>query len=399
MKNGIYRSARPDAGFVLIACMILLLMLSLIGIMSISSSNTDMDIAANESKSSATLYLADAGLEKSIAVLSDSISWRRGFSDEVLGDGSFSVVLEDSTTQPFLGERLIVRSTGQIGAISKTVEAYIKPVYDQLFHYGAYGRDSVYFQGNGIMDSYDSDLGTYGSQRSGTHAGDNGTIGSQGGIILDGTTQIYGDAATSSPGDFTFGGGAVVHGDTTSSANPPNPGCIDQADLDYARANTNAPGGLIMSGRGANYNNGTHALDVAARSTVTFTSGIYYFSDVNISGNASIIIPDGENVVIYVSGIWDSAGGAIVNNNGIPSSFQVFVAGDSVAMAGGTDFYGTFYAPCSDVTITGGSDFYGAIVGQTFTNGGGTRMHYDEAATRDIRGAFLYFTKEAWTEL
>ena len=399
MKDKLCIASRQESGIMLIACMIILLMLSLIGIASIITSNTEMDIAHNESISTAALYLADAGLERSISVLSDSMNWRSGFYDERLGEGTYSVSLTDSTTSQFLGDKIIVRSTGKVGEVIRTIEAYVRPVSASLFNYGAYGRDNIRFGGNGTMDSYDSDLGDYSSQESGGHAGSNGHIGSLGDITLNGSVQIYGDAETSSSGDIHVGGRVTVHGDTSSAANPSDPPLITQAQLDYARNNTNAPGGLTLDGHSANYNGGDYSLNIESHSTVTFTSGIYYFSDVKIRSHGELIIPANEQVMIYVSGNWDSAGGTISNEDGVPSSFQVYLAGDNVKMAGGSSFYGAIYAPCADVRITGGGDFYGAVVGRTIDNGRGTDCHYDEALSRDVRGFFSHFELEAWTEI
>ena len=44
------------------------------------------------------------------------------------------------------------------------------------------------------------------------------------------------------------------------------------------------------------------------------------------------------------------------------------------------------YAPHSPITFAGGSDFYGAVVGQTITASGGTKIHYD-VHLNDLGGA------------
>lgn len=136
MKDRLCIAMRQESGIILVACLIVLLMLSLIGIASIITSNTEMDIANNESISTAALYLADAGLERSISILSDSVNWRSGFNDEQLGDGTYSVSLTDSTTSPFLGDKIIVRSTGKVGEAIRTIEAFIRPVSTTLFNNG-----------------------------------------------------------------------------------------------------------------------------------------------------------------------------------------------------------------------------------------------------------------------
>jgi hypothetical protein len=224
-------------------------------------------------------------------------------------------------------------------------------------------------------------------------------VGSEGTILLEGQADVYGDASTTPGGSIAYGGGAQVYGDTTTNADPPEFPPITQEEIDYAEANNIASSGLAFLGNG-NYNNGTNAMTVAAHATVTFTtSGIYYFSSVSITGGGQLIVAPGAEVVIYITGNWDSSGGIIINGNHTPSSFQLFSVGDRVAVAGGSEFYGAIYAPESDVVMTGGSDFYGSVLGATFDNGGGTRCHYDEALGRDITRGITAYLIEAWTEI
>lgn len=393
------RLKNRESGIVLLVCVIMLLMLSLIGITSITTSNTEMEISGNEMRANEAFYLADAGLERSLVVLDDTVTWRYGFYGEQLGHGTYDVILTDSTTQPYLGDKILARSTGRVDEVVKTIEAHLRPIYNYPFSWGAYGRDSVHFAGNGIMDSYDSDRGTYASQYSGNHAGDNGPVASEGTILLDGQADVYGSASTTEGGEILYGGGAQVYGDTSTTMDPPEFPPITQDELDYAEANNIAAGGLSFSGNG-NYNNGTNAMSVAAGGSVTFTtSGIYFFSTVSITGHGEIIIPSGVDVIIYVTGLWDSSGGTIINSNHTPSSFQMFSTGDSLLVAGGSEFYGAIYAPESAVMMMGGSDFYGSVVGATFNNGGGTRCHYDEALGRDITRGINHYVIDAWTQI
>lgn len=398
MKRTIKKPGSGESGLVLIVCMIMLLMLSLIGIISITTSNTESEISGNELRANEAFYLADAGLERSLAVLDDTVTWRHGFYNEQLGHGTYDVRLADSTTQPYLADRILARCTGKVNETEKSIEAYLKPIYNYPFSYGAYGRDSVHFGGNAILDSYDSDVGDYASQYSGNHAGENGPVGSEGTILLDGQADVYGNASTTPGGEILYGGGAQVYGDTTTAADPPEMPPITQDEVDYAEANSGAPGGLIMTGN-SNYNNGTDALTVAAGGSVTFTSGIYYFSSVSVTGHGQIQIAPGATVIIYMTGNWDSSGGTIINSNHTPSSFQLYSTGDSLLVAGGSEFYGAIYAPESSVMMMGGSDFYGSIVGATFNNGGGTKCHYDEALGRDITRGIKKYVIEAWTQL
>jgi hypothetical protein len=67
-KGGfMYKRLGDESGIVLIVVIALLFMLSLIGIMSITTSNTDMTIAGNEFNQTGAFYAAEAGLEKAAA--------------------------------------------------------------------------------------------------------------------------------------------------------------------------------------------------------------------------------------------------------------------------------------------------------------------------------------------
>jgi hypothetical protein len=58
-----------ESGFVLVVCLILLLMLSLIGIASITTSTSDMKVSGNEINQTGAFYAAESGLERAAASL------------------------------------------------------------------------------------------------------------------------------------------------------------------------------------------------------------------------------------------------------------------------------------------------------------------------------------------
>lgn len=62
-----FKRLHSESGVVLIASLILLLMLAIIGISSIMTSNTDMTLAENEYRATGAFYAAESGLEKAAA--------------------------------------------------------------------------------------------------------------------------------------------------------------------------------------------------------------------------------------------------------------------------------------------------------------------------------------------
>ena len=164
MKDISKKTKNPQSGIILIVVIILLLMLSIIGIVSLRTSNTEMDISGNSQHLISAFYLADAGVEKAHSILRNEPAWRYGLTNEPLGGGTYDVVVSDSLTYPYLGNKIMVTSTGRYGESVSTIEATFSPRYRTPFQYGAYGRESFDMLGGGMIDSYDSDLGTYASQ-------------------------------------------------------------------------------------------------------------------------------------------------------------------------------------------------------------------------------------------
>jgi hypothetical protein len=67
MKTLKMSDVKSESGFVLIICMVLLLMLSLIGIASITTSTSDMQISGNELDQTGAFYAAESGIERAAA--------------------------------------------------------------------------------------------------------------------------------------------------------------------------------------------------------------------------------------------------------------------------------------------------------------------------------------------
>ena len=71
-KNKNQRRSDRQGGMVLIVCLIILLMLSLIGIASVMTSNSEMQVAGNEMNQTGSFYTAEAGLEKAASEVKNS---------------------------------------------------------------------------------------------------------------------------------------------------------------------------------------------------------------------------------------------------------------------------------------------------------------------------------------
>lgn len=396
-------TGNSESGIVLIVCLALLLMLSLIGIASMMTSSTEMDISGNAQQQTAAFYLADAGAERAMGILKDSSDWRYGFYDQPLGDGVYNVMVFDSLSLPYLGRNLLVRSTGNVEGAETTIEVILAPKYKSKFDYGAYGRDDFKMMGGGLIDSWDSGLGTYASQSingpdvgGNMYANENARIACNGIIKLAGNSQVHGDAEVGPTGIFDLGGGLI--GDTTRLATPIVLDSIPASEMADAQANNDASTDLRLTG-GAVYDPVTNALTSSnADDSMIFSTGTFYFSSVDLKG--TMVIEPGAQVFIYTDGIWDGSSGSLVNLNGVPSDLHIYSTGSAFNITGGSAVSAAVYAPDALITITGGSEFYGSLLGREYDNGGGTNLHFDEALLRLIDEDFIVGIRiVGWNEL
>ncbi|MFQ6002510.1 MAG: PilX N-terminal domain-containing pilus assembly protein, partial [Candidatus Zixiibacteriota bacterium] len=159
-----FKIFQNQKGTALLIALMMMLMLSLISIASVMTSVTDMDISQNAKQGTRAFYLAEAGIERSIAQLSDSISWRDGYTNEPLDGGTYNVLIQDSSSVPSLGQNLLITSTGDIYGARSTVEVTLAPNFKRRFTYGLFAEDDLTIRNEVLVDSYDSDSGSYASQ-------------------------------------------------------------------------------------------------------------------------------------------------------------------------------------------------------------------------------------------
>ena len=139
-----------ESGMVLVVCIIMLLMLSLVGVASLMTSNSEMTLSGNIKDATTAFYLADAGAERAISILGDSTQWRAGFENQGLSGGSYNVVVADSTTNAILGSTIMITSFGHFKEAQKGIEVVMGPAdMHPLFYHAIYA---------GNFDEYDPDV-------------------------------------------------------------------------------------------------------------------------------------------------------------------------------------------------------------------------------------------------
>jgi type II secretory pathway pseudopilin PulG len=302
---------------------------------------------------------------------------------------------------------------------TRAVEAVVQPV--AAFEAALLGDAMVDLNNHNILiDSYDSTVATYEDT---PVKGSNGDVATNGSLVKAGDAEIHGDVATY--GGITTGTSGItgeIRDDfykELESVKEPNWATFDNsisqvtsAQVLQSSPDPNAP---------SRYKLDRIRLSGNSSEVLTFMSGtttpperryveIWVTGDVSIGGQATLKIPDGVNVKLYVKGDLDITGLGILNLGKDPHSLQVYgippgpdESTRTIKVAGNGSFYGTIYAPDHDVEIKGGGtpgsdSVYGAVVGRTVFMNGVTKFHYDEslASAGDVLGYRIVSWIEDW---
>ncbi len=380
-------------GSALLIALLLTGMLSLIAIMAIESSNTDIELSYSQSHLDAAFYNAEAGAKRAFVALNDNDDWRSGYADFGFGQGTFSVNLFDSLTTPSLADTVVIRSRGDVREAQAEVEMWTVPVYINPFVWAMFADSAITMDQTTCTDSYNSDSGAYAA----TVLQDEGSIGTNGRISTSKTVTIGGDAKTAVGGSITLGAGSQVLGDTSTTQDSVNIDIIPQSEYDWARTNSLAPLGL--SGTGWSYNNGTRKLTMGSYSSVVLQSGVYYFSEIVMGQGSTISLAPGAQVRIYMSGNIDFNQNGRVNASGAPQNLQIYSQGNLFQLDQGNIFCGTFFGPNAHIQYDQTTQVYGALVGNSIKLDKGACFHYDRNLAKIRHGTTGEMIQVAWKEL
>lgn len=297
----------------------------------------------------------------------------------------------------YLPGHYLITSTGYIPDMTnvnvrKTVKVDVFP--HRLFNNGLFGYNSVTLTGISSMDSYDSSQATYPLS-----AGENADLGTNGTLTLQGASVVHGDVFIGENGtadgvtSSTVTGELFYMGDEVEVMEVPSVADLaalpNLGDLSLASKDTD----VIPSG---NYHRGSISVGAQATLTIEPDTRIYVEGDLSISGTAAIYT--GANVQIYLSGTGSFAGQGIINATGVAGNLQLYglTENSDLSFTGGSEFYGTVYAPLSSVYMAGGADYFGAVIAEDVDLSGNMSFHYDSVLSEN--GPTMGYDISYWQE-
>jgi hypothetical protein len=193
-----------EEGIVLVVCIMLLLMLSLLGVASITNTKNEMDVAGNYMESVEAFYSADAGAERAMAMLEDNIGWRQGFADQTLGNAIYNVTVADSVSIPSLEDKLQVTAIGQCHEARRGVEVVLGPSRPHdLYNYAIYAGNFDEYDPDADSQAWAATLNLGGTGRSADVVNGNvffnGNVSSTGNASVNGSIEAAGDITGNAP--------------------------------------------------------------------------------------------------------------------------------------------------------------------------------------------------------
>ncbi len=332
------------------------------------------------------MYVADTGLSEGLALASMGEPGDIGHCSRPATFAGSDYFVEDEDLGGGLHSLISTAVDGR--RVMRLQAIYREPGDGDSFFQGIHALEEVSLQGNAVIDSYDSSLGTYDSQVVEDHANDNIRVISEGSIDLSSGSQIFGDLSWSGdPLDHAWiSGSSLLTGTFGVTEDPPEPPAIEVPTLPSS--------GSFSVGRGE---------------TQVLTGAIHYDSiaignsgDLTIQGPAQIVVDSfvlsgggtvtfdptsgpieifalGDFVLSSNSDIFSSANDAsLVSIRLLGEHEERYGDRPIIKFASNGSFFGTVLAPKINVHISSNFEFFGAVMSRWFTLSANTSFHFDE---------------------
>lgn len=282
--------------------------------------------------------------------------------------GDFTVTV----APPYAGTgEYTLTSSASYGPSARGMEVVVSS--DRKFGFGIFADEGITLNGDFLVDSYDSSLGSYAGQVFGDHAGENGDIASNWHIQAGG--HVWGDA-TPGPDHQVLGDTSKVSGSTSPALFP-----IEIRPLRYDPVGASAG----TYGGTKTFTSGSYRYDALKMSTGVMTIDgdvtLYVDGDFQMTGTSKIRVKSGSSLTLHHgSGKFSMAGQGLVNDDAATSRVSILSSThETFKFAGTSDFHGMIIAPEAELTIGGTSSVFGVFLAREAMLKGTGGLHYDDA--------------------
>jgi hypothetical protein len=358
-----------------------------------------------------TFYAAEAGLSEAYArmtaglITPDDLPFSIGSREEPvrLGPTGYWVEIEQVGSYSYS-----IRSTGVNDRTSVPLELVLRREPTGFFQYAAFGAEGVELSSNALIDSYNSELGSYDSQVKGgnSFALENGHVGSNEDLTLRSNTQVHGNCQPGPSGVLNDS----APGTYVSGSKEPLEEKFEMPEIEVPAIPT--AGSQTVEG------------------DVVLGPGLVHYDSLLVKGGATLTIRGPATVVLddfqMKSGgqmIFDASGGEIdlhgtgdfilESNTDMETlsstarDLTILLSGnnmdpgknDRIQLSSNADFVGAIYAPRISYNLDSNFNVYGSIICGMLGLGSNGEIHFDEALLFDDDGDEIAYDLALWREL
>jgi hypothetical protein len=346
------------------------------------------------------MMLAEAALEESL------VAMRSGASGTVAtaaaparqGDG----VCWATAAQVGVSLRH-VEAAGMVGAGRAAVQrlVFIYPP-GSFENFAIFANNDLTLQSNVLVDSFDSEAGTYATQLAMAGAGyvsDAAITGSNGNIFVDSSVEVWGDLHPGVGLDVSVPGSSSVSGSLQSL---PEPVTLPAVTTPVLPPSGNLfvvlPGTLLPAG---DYRFGTFRTFANTSVTVQGPARIVVDTNLQLGSNSTVTFDTSTGPIeVYVKSASSFASNAAivtVKKSAVDCSLY-FVGGatQTAQLNSNSDFYGKIYSQLGQITINSNFRVYGSLVADRLVLNANAQVHYDEALRDGITADEYTYVPFGW---
>jgi len=398
--NSPLQSKKP--GFVLVLVLLTVVILFVIGLGLLGLGQYSRILAIQTASGITARCSADAGLTKAVFEMNEKLKvkpWDGSTlpfaTNETLPncDGAFSYTVAGHSSS------YTIESTGKSGAAERKVNCVLR--LQGPFEAAIFAETSISLKNGAMVDGYN-----YGDGEENLQIGTNNT--EPGSISLTNAATIDGDVVVGAGGDpdvVIDSDSSHITGETyalTERYELPSitvPEELQDLPSGGAIKSTTT---LISSGKYDSIN-----LTTTKMLTIDGAVALYIVGDVIVKNAAQLQIVDTDinpdaSLTLYVGGdIVVRNEGVINNETQDPKKLRIYGLDscENIQFTNASAFYGTIYAPKTDVAFNNAADIFGAVVANNFKQENAGAVYYD-ASLRDasLNDECVHFVVKQWQE-
>jgi hypothetical protein len=338
-------------------------------------------------------HMAQAAAGQAVVTIQATGSGKLGSKGTPLNMGSSTYWVEETDIG---NDQHSLVATGVNGGMFARVEVVVEETVtagDPFFVHAAFGDTDFYMDSNALVDSYDSEKGTYESQDTNTYkgypyAGKAGHVGSNADIDMYSNTMIFGNASPG-PGDsVNKSGSPYVSGSTVPALDPVAMPPITVPS--YASSGNLSKSSGTKTLASGNYQYGSISLTSSGILKLVGPANIVV-NNLTVDGNAQFRIDSTAGPVnIYCTGSLNVLSNAQIRAlNYDPKDVSIWVSSSSpkVFFDSNAKVYATVYAPDNEIEINSNAVVYGAIKADRIELNSNARVHFDTSLLSVVSGS------------